>query len=627
VDSINYQVQAVIKDNPSNSSFQFDIWLPNAAYLTDLKNRSNEESWSSGNYLTFIQLQKNTDPQIVGKQVNSIVNRNIPSSKSSVSLLPLNDIHFESTSNSSIIHGNRRTVIIFSIMAALILLTASINYITLTTAKAGLRAKEVSVRKIIGAKRKHLFVQFTFDSLIICVIVLVLTLALVQSLLPWFNSITEKEFLLPLNSVSLWRVLGLTLFTTLLCSSIYPAALLSRFSPLAVFRGSGMLHSKRGYFFKSLIVIQFTLSIGLIISTVVVSKQLNLIQKTDKNYNSSQIFSVTLPIQYFWFNYTDEARTNLFAKFKQQLLLHPEIEQVSIGPLITDIKTHITDNINWEGHDKNDHPIVASINTDADFQKVFNLQMSDGRWFELNGKMDEHNFILNETALQEFHLHTPVVGQRFIFNNDTGRIIGVVKDFHYSSLHNKIAPLIIRNTPGRQFGFLIKAAPGAILKALALTKTEWKKLVPTQPFAYSFMDEVFDTLYRTDKKTSALVTFFAIITIVVSALGLFGLAAFAAERRVKEIGIRKVLGATVTGIVNMLSIDFFKLIVTAFILSCPLAWIVMSKWLQDFAYRVNLSWWIFLVSGLIASMIGIFAICFQAIKAAIANPVKNLRTE
>jgi putative ABC transport system permease protein len=627
IDSINYEVKAVLKDNPTNSSFQFDIWLPNAAYLADPKNRRNEESWGSGNYLTFIQLQKNADLGSVGRQLNAILNKNFPGTKSSLSLLPLSDIHFENSSNSSISHGNKTAVLIFTIMALLILLTASINYITLTTAKAGLRAKEVSVRKIMGAKRKHLFSQFIFDSFVICVIALVLTLVLVHLFLPLFNSITEKEFLLPLSSATLWAVFGLTLVATLLFSSIYPAVFLSRFSPLAVFRGKGILSSKKGYFFKSLIVIQFTLSIALIISTVVISQQLNLIQQADKSYNRSQIFSVTLPIQYFWFNYTEEARVNLLSTFKQRLLLQPGIEEVSVGPVITDIKTRAADNIDWDGRDRTNQPVIASINTDADFQKMFNLQIVQGRWFNPNNKNDEHNFILSETAVQEFRLRNQVEGQRFVFSNDTGRIIGVVKDFHYSGLRNKIAPLVIYNKPGRRFGILIKAKPGSVPHALQSAKDQWKKLIPTQPFNYSFLDEMFESLYSADKKTSALVTFFAIITIVISALGLFGLAAFSTEQRVKEIGIRKVLGASVANIVNILSQDFLKLIALAFIISCPIALVVMHKWLEDFAYRVPISWWVFAVAGLAALLIALITVSFQAIRAAVANPVNSLRTE
>jgi putative ABC transport system permease protein len=627
IDSINYEVQAVIKDNPANSSFQFDIWFPNAAYLSDLKNRRNEESWNSGNYLTFIQLQKNADPQIVSKQLNKIINRNVPDSKASVSLLPLKNIHLENISNSVVAHGNSNIIFIFSIMAVLILLTACINYITLTTANAGLRAKEVSVRKILGAKRKHLFIQFLVDSLLLSIFAWLLTLVLVQLLLPLFNSITEKEFMLPITSASMWRVLAITFVVTLLFSSIYPAVLLSGFSPLAIFRGIGILHSKKGYFHKSLVMVQFTLSIALIISTIVIVKQLNLIRQTDKNYNRSQIFSIAFPIQYVWFNYTDEGRINLATTFKQRLLSYPAIEKVSIGKPIIDVKTYTADNIDWEGHDRNNHPVIASLNTDAEFQKIFNLQMIQGRWFEPGNKADEHNFILNETAFSEFNLHNPVSGQRFVFGNDTGKIIGVVKDFHYSSLHSKIAPLVIHNKPGRQFTFLIKTSQGAIPQALQGAKAEWKKLVPAQPFDYTFMDEAFDALYRADERTSALVLFFAIITIAISALGLFGLAAFTAEQRVREIGIRKVLGATVTGIVNILSRDFLKIVIVAFVLACPIAWIVMNKWLQDFAYRINISWWIFFLAGIVALIIALLAVSFQSIKAAIANPVKSLRTE
>jgi ABC-type antimicrobial peptide transport system permease subunit len=424
----------------------------------------------------------------------------------------------------------------------------------------------------------------------------------------------------------MWNVLAAVLVVTILLSGIYPAILLSGFNPLSIFRNKGILYSAKRYFQKSLIVAQFTFSMALIIGAIIIFKQLNFIQRTDKRYDRSQVFSISLPKQFLWLHYTSEARINLIATFKNRLLTKTGIQAVSIGSPITDVNTYSASNIDWEGHDKGSKPVIASLNADDNFEKIFSLQLTEGRWFNPVYK-EEHNFLLNETALKEFKLFKPVLGQRFVFAGDTGQVIGVVKDFHFNSLRNKIAPLIIYNKPERGFNLLVKTMPGSQAQALSAAKAEWKDLLPGQSFDYTFMDEAFDSLYKKDKKTSELVLFFAIITGMISALGLFGLVAFTSEQRTKEIGIRKILGASVGSLIELLSKEFLALVFISIVIASPISWFVMNKWLQNFAYRINIGWLVFAMAGAIAIITALIAVNLHVIKAAVANPVKSLRTE
>jgi len=622
IDSMNYQVKGVVNDPAINSSFQYKAYIPIAALLSNKTIRENDEQWNNDNYVTFIKTASGVNPENLTKKITNVRQKKTNDKEGTMSLTPLKEMHFENEiSNSAFIHGNRNTVYIFSFLGFLLLLIACINYVNLTTAKASIRAKEVSIRKITGANRSNLFFQFLIESLLISLISLIATIFLIQICLPIFNQLTEKNFLLPLSSIGLWQILGITLLSATLLNSIYPALLLSSFKPLNVFRGITLLKTKNGTFRKSLVVLQFTVSVILIAGTIIIYKQMQFVQNNNPGYSRSQIVYFTLP-----YTISQEKKGSIMQAMKQDLLSQSAVEAVTTSNQpIANMRSSCSGCADWAGHDTSYNPRIAQLSADADFQKTMQLQMKEGRWFR-NDVADKHGFILNETAVKDFKLRSPVIGQTFIFKRDTGQVIGIAKDFTYKTMHEKIGPMVVFNNANWQNHFSVRAAPKSASIVLASIKNIWRKYVPESPLEYSFLDDTFNNLYKEDQQSSFLILVFAVIAVIISALGLFSLAAFEAEQRTKEIGIRKVLGATVAGITRLLSKDFIKLVCIAILIASPIAWWAMNKWIQNFAYRISLSWWIFLLAGMIAVLIALITVSFQSIKAAVANPVKSLRT-
>jgi len=627
LDTVNYQVQAVVKDNPANSSFQYNLLMPIAAQFTDPQQKKNALEWGNYNYLTFLKLRPGANTASVATKIKSIVHQNKKGDKGDqkFELISLPDIHFENDlQSSSILHGNRTMVNVFMVLGALLLITACINYVNLTTARASLRSKEVSVRKIVGADRLHLFGQFMSESLLVSFSALVLALILVEAAMPWFKTFTGKAFENPFMSPVILLILGVTLLVSFLLNGLYPAALLSSFQPLNVFRGKSMLNFKDVNLRRVLVVAQFTISVVLIVGTLVIYGQLRFMQTMDPGYNRSQVFSFSFPywtIPHFDYKKSDE----LLKTVKQQLKEQSATSNVAMaGSGLVDFGNASSGGFDWAGRPKDFDPSFAPLRADVDFQNLMQIRMKEGRWFR-DDISDQKNAILNETAVKLTGLHEPIIGQRFVHQGDTGVIIGVVQDFHYKSLHDKIGPMVISNNPGE--GFYIKTAPGNTAAAIAAAGKIWKQYFPNTPFAYDFLDETYNNLYKQEQQSSVLITLFALIAIFISALGLLGLAAFAAEQKVKEIGIRKVLGASMQHIVRLLSVDFIKMVCIASIIAFPLAYWAMNKWLQGFAYRISLSWWIFIGAAAIALLIALITVSIQAIKAAVANPVNSLRSE
>ena len=627
IDTVNYQVQAVVKDNPANSSFQYNMLIPVAAWQADAQTKQNDLEWGNYNYLTFIKLRSNSNANAVAAKLVSIFRTDDKDDKGKTifTLMPLKDMHFETDlMQSSIIHGNRTIVDVFIVLAGLLLVTACINYVNLTTARASLRSKEVSVRKIVGADRLQLFGQFMSESLLVSIISLFLALLLVEVAMPWFRSFTAKDFGEPVYSPVVWFILGSTLLISFLLNGLYPAALLSSFKPINVFRGKSVLNFRDVSLRRILVVAQFTISVILIVGTLVIYRQLYFIRNIYPGYNRAQIFSFNFP--YWKIPHVDFKKANgLMETVKQQLKTQSATSAVAMGGTgLVDFDGQSSGGFDWPGRPKDFEPAFAPLGVDPDFKDLMQLKMKEGRWFT-NDPNDVHNVILNETAVRLINLHGDPIGQRFIHHKDTGAIIGVVKDFHYRSLHDQIGPMLV--TEKNTSGFYIKTSPGNNAAAVAAAGRVWKQYFPDAPFDFEFLDDAYNKLYLAEQQQSLLITVFAAIAIFISALGLLGLAAFAAEQKVKEIGIRKVLGASLKNIVTLLSADFVKMVVIASVIACPLAWWAMSKWLQGFAYRINLSWWLFASAAGIALLIALVTVSFQAIKAAMANPAESLRSE
>jgi predicted permease len=629
IGSTDYKVAAIIKDIPTNSSFQFDFLMPIDAIRND-PSQKDDFTWGNFNYQVYMRLRPGANLANVDKTLTGLLRTNTTSEEdkhSSLSLVPLKEIHFETglTFGSSVAHANRSTVTIFSVLGIFLLVIACINYVNLTTARASLRAKEVGIRKIIGAGKRSLFIQFITESLLISTLALLITMVLVTLALPAFRNLTDKSFAAPFSLPQTWQIIATTLLAATALNGIYPALLLSGFKPLNVLRGSAVLRFKDIFLRKGLVVLQFTFSIILIIGTLIIQRQLSFVQNTNPGYNKSQVLAVVMP---FIWSRPQEQQNTLRASIKHELQQHPGVADVTFAnSSIINVGSASSGGIDWEGHDSSFRPTIYHFSADPDFQKTMQLQLVQGRWFGDPQGVDKNNFVLNETAVKTLGLHKPVLGQRFIFQEDTGRIVGIVKDFHFASLHEKIKPLAIVNDPRWCARLYIRTEPGQSTHVLDAVRALVKRYDNSKPFDYSFLDDQFNALYKADQKVSTLILVFSAVAILISCLGLFALAAFTAQQRIKEIGIRKVLGATVPGIIALLSRDFIRLVGLAILIATPIAAWAMHHWLEDFAYHIPLSAGFFIAGGLFALLIAVLTVSSQSVRAATSNPAKSLRSE
>ncbi len=626
IDTTDFVVRGVIADNPVNSSFQLDYLMPLAAHLSNPAIYENESDWGNFNYFTFLKLQTGANQEYIGDKTTALLRSNKPEDTTSyITLLPLADMHFDQTLMSdNFSHGNKRTSRIFTIIGLLILLIACINYVSLTTAKASIRAKEISVKKIIGAGKANLFTQFMLESTITSILSLVLAIGLTHLLLPLFNRIVEQAFQLDYGNPAIWLILAGTTVFAILLTGIYPALLLSSFRPVNLLRGQSWLAGNNAHFRKGLVVLQFVISTTLIISVIIISGQLHFIKNTELGYERANIFSVVIP----YGTVPPEELEGLRSVFVNELKGENSIDQITTAnQMIVNARSTHSGSLDWEGHDPDFQPSVAQLSADDAFQALFELELLEGRWFQAGNIADESNVILNETAVKTFQLKPPYVGQRFSFHGEDGQIIGVVKDFHFRSLREKIMPMVIYNDSWARSWIFVKTTGDRTAAALAAAEKTWAQLLPEEPFEYVFMDESFEKLYRTEQRSGLLFNIFAGIALVISCLGLFGLATFATERRTKEIGIRKILGASATNIVSLISKEFVVLVFIAILIAAPIAWWAMDKWLADFAYRIEIKWWMFALAGVMAIVIAVLTVSFQAVRAAVANPVESLRSE
>jgi putative ABC transport system permease protein len=630
IDTMDYQVRGVIKDNPTNSSFQYDAFIPIKARFSNPKVQKGDESWGNFYYLTFLKLRPSADAQIVSEKLKEIIATQRDQNNLKINLIPLQDLRFENDlQNSAMQHRDKKSVYIFSILGVLLLLSACINYVNLTTAQATVRAKEVSIKKIVGAEKRQLFAQFISESALISAFALVVSLIIVALTLPIFNKFTDERLSLSFTSPGIWIITGGTLLITILLNSIYPAVLLSSFNPISIFRGKNVLQMKDAVLRKGLVIIQFTISVSLVVATIIIYKQLQFINRQNASYNRSQVLSFSIPFKLLR-QYENDQRIRLTGSFKKELLTESNIDDVSLINMESIINTQAASagtNTDWNGRDKDFNPPIAFFNVDTSFKRIINLQMKEGRWYETGNMADQHNSILNETAVKEFNIHKPVIGQRFISRGDTGVVIGIVKDFYYKSMHEKIGPVVIRTMDDYNITFLVKTTPGKLVEAKNATEKVWKRFFPSEPFSFNFLNDEFEKLYRTDQKISLLIWLFSFIAVFISGLGLFGLTAFAMERRKKEIGVRKILGASVFSIFSLLSKELIYMVLFSLLIAFPLAFWVMNKWLENFVYRINIEWWIFLIAALLAMTVSLMTVGYQAIRAATANPMKSLRTE
>ncbi len=622
-----YTVTGVLQNIPHASHLQFSLLLPIIKYeKSGNYNYNSPTEWGNFEGYTYVQLNDglNSTPSAISaleKQINAIYTTNDPThTKSTFTLQPLTDIHLHSHLLLDVDgNGNSEYVTIFSVVAVFILLIACINFMNLATALAGQRAKEVGLRKTIGALRFQLVIQFLGESLLVSFIALLIGIAVAWLLLPFFNDLSAKTISINLLNVKIISgLLGVAVLVGLLSGS-YPAFFLSSFKPVKVLKGLKIFGGQKSFLRNGLVVFQFAIAIVLMVSTLVVNNQLKFISNRDIGFNKQNLLYLQMP-------QTGDLHNN-YQALKATLNENAgTADYTLIEHLPTYLTTGTTD-IKWAGKDPNQQIIFPHIGADGNFLKTFGIRLAAGRGFNDNFKADANNYVLNETAVKIMGM-TPAsaIGQKISLNDNPGEVIGVVKDFNFKPVQQRIEPLILRYT--NRGGFVvIRTSPANIQQAIAKLKVVFQKVYPDFPFSYGFVDQDLSKLYIAEQQMGKLFNVFSIISIIVSCLGLFGLATFATQKRLKEISVRRVLGASAAGIVAMLAKDFVKPVAAALLIAFPLAWWAMNKWLDSYAYRIHISWWMFALAGIMAIVIAFLTISYQSIKAALTNPVESLRSE
>jgi putative ABC transport system permease protein len=637
----NFKVTGVIKDIPKQSHFNFDFFVSLESFPDS---RSNE--WLRSDYNTYVLLKDAKDhkkleasfpaflQKFSGSQMQSELGMSVAQFEKSgshfrMNLTALTDIHLKSNRSGELgPNSTTQYVYIFSAIALFILLIACVNFMNLSTARSSNRAREVGVRKVLGSSRKYLIFQFLAESILVTFVATVIAMIAAAAVLPLFNQLSGKEIILTVESLK-WLVPSLLLIVLVIGSlaGSYPAFFLSAFQPIDVLKGKLSAGFKGGGLRSFLVVFQFFVSILLIIGTLVIYNQLNFIQTKNLGYNRNQVLVVQNSSEL-----KDEAKV-----FKQELAELPGVKSATMtGFLPTNGWRNTRIYFKDATFDQKKSLFPQSWEVDADYIPTMDMKMAAGRNFSKEMMTDSSAVILNEAAAKFLGFADPI--NKTIYQSLGGdrkggvqnvkecHIIGVVKDFHFNSLREKIEPVVI--TLGQNSGALgIRVSTSNITALMAQIKNKWNELSPNVQINYSFMDQDFDASYRSEQRIGTIFVIFTSLAIIIACLGLFGLAAYAAEQRTKEIGIRKVLGADVSVIVGMLSKDFIKLVCIAIILASPIAWFVMTKWLQDFAYRITIQWWVIAVAGAGALVIAFVTISFQSVKAALANPVDSLKNE
>ncbi len=612
---LDFTVTGVMEDVPANSHFRFSLVIP---FLTMEIRGNNLDSWGSNGYFTYVQLQPQADYEEVNAEIVGLIKENNEGSVTDIYLQPLTSIHLHSDFTADIGgHGDYQYVLLFSIIAPIILLIACINFMNLSTARSAGRAKEVGMRKVVGARRVQIGLQFIGESMFMVLLAAGLALLLVVLLLPMFNNLAAKELALgQLSTAQLTMIGGAVLLTGLLAGS-YPALFLSSFQPAQVLRGSLATGARNALFRKVLVVSQFTLAISLVIGTVVINGQLKYISQKKLGYNKDNLIFMGM----------GQAVRPKFETLRSTWENSPGVISVTRTNGLPTYLGNSTSGFDWEGRDPDETILIHIVRVDHNYQRTLGLEMAAGRFYSLDYPSDTSEaIVINEEAARIMGYSDPI-GKRVSAGDDDAAIIGVVKDFHFKSVHKKIEPLIMIYSDRFSGLALIKIESQNLPATLASIEAGWNEVTGGIPFNYTFLDEVFDRLYRTEQRMSSIINYFSFLAIFISSLGLFGLSSFMTEQRTKEIGIRKVLGASVIGLTAELVRDFNRWVVAANLLAWPLAWYVMSRWLDNFAYSIDLGVGPFILAGLGALAIALATVSYHSVSVARANPVDSLRYE
>ena len=611
----DFKVTAVTKDVPANSSIQFDMLIP---YEFLKKIGYTNEDWGSNSIRTFVQLQPKASLAEANKKVFGLIRSHASDSGTDLELTLFTRLHLHDYWGYEKTVGAIQYVYIFSIIALFVLVIACVNFMNLATARSANRAKEVGLRKVVGALRGNLVRQFFGESIVFALLALVLASVLAWAALPMFNTLSAKQigFGTAGSGALLLVLAGITLFTGLLAGS-YPALFLSSFQPVRVLKGSLVSRGGGAMFRKILVVFQFTLSISLIIGTMVISKQLHFMRTRPLGYDKENL--VTL--------YLRGETAKSYETLRNELQKTKGVLAVTgCNELPSSIGSN-SGGSNWDGKDPQFSLLISMNVVDYDFVETMGIAMASGHGFNRAYPGDlKSGFLVNE-EVAKIMKKDPVVGERFEFLGVKGKIVGVMKNFHFDSLRNKVEPLAMLLDPSRLDNVIVRVSPEGIPATLAEIGKTWSRVIPGYPFEYEFFNAEFDRIYRAEERIGGLVRIFAVLTIFVACLGLFGLASYAAEQRTREIGIRKVLGASVTHVSGLLCRQFLILVGVAALISWPAAYFVMKSWLGGYAYRTTLTAWIFIFSGILALTVAMLTVGYQAVRAASADPVKAIKYE
>jgi len=617
-----YTVTGVMKDMPENSSikynmvFNFEMLEKEADTTGYYGSLPIDANWGQYNYDTYVLLKPGANAIVAGQKMGAMHRRNQNSdfNKNLVYLLNrLTKIHLYAVDGKE---QGMMIVRVFFIVAVIVLLIACINYVNLITARAMKRSKEISLRKIVGAGKAGLFLQFLSESLLTFLIALVFATGIIYLVMPLFNDISGKNISFKPWSADVLVVYGITMLATLLLAGIYPAITLSSFRPLEAMKGKLSGIGSKGGFRKVLVVVQFSFSIILITSTIIIGKQLKYIREKNLGYDKQNVFS-------FWMRNINDH----YDASKAELLQQPGILGVTESG-VDIISNHAgSSDIDWDGKRPDQQTFdISQMPVERNFLEVMGIKLAEGKGFT-GTQADSTNFILNETAIKLTGIKEPAVGKRLTFHGIKGMIAGVVKDFHFQDMHKEIRPLLMQYDKQWRGKMYVRTTGKDAAKALAATERLWKKYNTDYAFDYTFLDSDFNDLYKSDTHVGVLFNCFALLAILISCLGLFGLITFTAESKVKEIGVRKVLGAGVPHIVALLSKDFLVLVAIAATIAFPIAWYGLNNFLQGYAYRTNISWWVFAAAGTTTMLVAMLTVSFRCVQAALANPVQSLRTE
>lgn len=614
------RVTGVIRDIPANSHLQFDYVVPLSYAKTT---GANLDEWGSNAFYTYVQLHSPAQQVATDAKLKPYAEITFGNKDEQFYLQPLADIHLYSRFDFNTDFGKRgdiRYVRFFTVLALLVLLLGCLNFINLSTARALTRAKEVGLRKAIGAERRQLLTQFLGESALIVGLAGTLAVILVQSGLPFLGNFVEKPLRLPLTQPTFWLMMAGIVVVTSLVAGSYPAIVLSSFRPVQALRGPDKGMASGITLRRVLVVGQFALSVAMTVAALIIYQQLRYISTRKLGIQKDNIVYVEMK--------GDLSKNLLVAK--EALLRQPGVQAVTATNFYSMpfkwVGSSGTGGIEIGGQRVAESFNLHDFRTDYGFIETMGVTLAQGRSFSPSFSSDTTNFILNEAAVRRFGLKKPV-GTLLNFYGKKGLVVGVLRDFHFATLKEKVEPALFRIDPANVSYLLVRIVPHNIKQTLAAVNAIANRHSHGHPVEAHFLSQDYEQLYEQEQAAGTLFGWFTSLAILVSCLGLFGLATFTAEQRTKEIGVRKVLGASVASVVALLSKDFLKLVLIAILIASPLAWYAMQQWLQDFAYKIAIEWWVFALAGLLAVGIALLTVSFQSIKAALTNPVKSLRTE